>query len=208
MKLKAALFDLDGVLLDTEGIYSDFWHGIDLEYPTGIEDFAHYIKGSTLSTILDRHFPPEVHTDIRARLSAFERSMPYRLFDGAADLLTSLKSHGIATAIVTSSNREKMRRVFREVPVLATVDTLVVDEDVTASKPDPQGYMLAARRLNALPSAFAVVEDSLHGLEAGRRSGGLVVGIATTNPRQVVEPLSDYVADTVAGIADFLMRDN
>lgn len=207
MQLKAVLFDLDGVLLDTEGIYTDFWDGLVRKYPTGIENFALVIKGTTLPTILSRYFPdPDVQADIIALLKDFEQSMPFRLFDGVEPLLRSLRRAGIATAIVTSSNRAKMQRVYAELPILAEyIDTLVVDEDVTASKPDPEGYLLAARRLNALPDAFAVVEDSIHGLEAGRRAGGRVVGIATTNPRERIAPLADFVAPTVASIAPFLL---
>lgn len=210
MQLKAVLFDLDGVLIDTEGTYTDFWDNINRKYPTHVDNFAHVIKGSTLSTILDRYFPSEqVQEEIRYMLSTFEQEMPYRLFDGAAELLQMLRHAGISTAIVTSSNSSKMKRVMRELPVLAQyIDTLVTDEDVTASKPDPQGYLIAAKRLGALPRAFAVVEDSLHGLEAGRRAGGKVVGIATTNSREAIEPLSDFVADTVDTIATFLLGED
>lgn len=207
MNLKAVLFDLDGVLLDTEGIYTDFWTDIDRKYPTGVENFALVIKGSTLATILDRYFPSaEVREEICSLLREFEQNMPYRLFDGVAELLVGLRKDGIATAIVTSSNRAKMERVLRELPVLAeNIDTLVTDEDVTASKPDPQGYLIAAERLGALHGSFAVVEDSIHGLEAGRRAGGKVVGIATTNPRERVAPLSDFVADSIAEASAYLL---
>ena len=76
----------------------------------------------------------------------------------------------------------------------------MTDEDVTASKPDPQGYLLAAERLGAKAGEFAVFEDSFAGLEAGRRAGALVVGVATTNPRETVEPRADITVDTVADI--------
>lgn len=200
--MKAVLFDLDGVLIDTEGIYTEFWSGIDRRYPTGISNFAYAIKGTTLADILGRFFAEEVRQPIMDELKDFEQNMPYRLFPGALEVLQSLKSKGISTAIVTSSNREKMERVFAELPEMAKcIDTLVTDEDVTRSKPDPQGYLLAAERLGAKPGEFAVVEDSLHGLAAGRSSGGMVIGIATTNPRDKVEPLADYTFDTVAGLS-------
>lgn len=202
MKVKAVLFDLDGVLIDTEGIYTDFWADLERRYPTGVDNFALVIKGSTLATILDTYFPsPEIQADIRSRLREFEENMPYRLFDGVASLLEWLRDAGISTAIVTSSNRPKMTRVFREIPLLQThIDTLVTDEDVTASKPDPQGYLIAAERLGALPDAFVVVEDSLAGLEAGRRAGGKVIAVATTNPRTRIEPLANATVDNVAQI--------
>lgn len=204
---KAVLFDLDGVLLDTEGIYTEFWQGMGDRF--GLDaDFAYKIKGTTLTNILGTYFPePEVQSWIRARLVEQERNMQYRLFDGALELLQNLKDAGVRTAVVTSSNAAKMRHVMAELPALARrIDTLVVDEDVTASKPDPQGYLLAAKRLEADAPHFAVVEDSLHGLEAGRRAGGIVVGIATTNPLDVVAGRSDIAVNTIGELdADALI---
>lgn len=208
--IKSVLFDLDGVLLDTEGIYTEFWNGIDKIYPTGIENFAYVIKGSTLKTILSTHFESEeVRAEIHSRLIEFEKNMPFRLFEGAAHLLEDLHSRGITMAIVTSSPADKMRRVMSEVEILGRlIDTLVTDADVSRSKPDPEGYLLAAERLGALPDHFAVIEDSLAGLEAGRRAGGLVAGIATTNPRERIEPLADITVDSISELkAEDLLRE-
>lgn len=202
MPLKSVLFDLDGVLIDSEGIYTDFWSGIDRMYPTGVPDFAHVIKGNTLSRILDAYFPDaEIRCHICDMLCTHERRMRYTLFDGAERLLEGLQAAGISTAIVTSSNRAKMEHLFEEIPALNHLtDTLVTDEDVTASKPDPQGYLLGAARLGAGTAEFAVFEDSYAGLQAGRSAGAFVVGVATTNPRHKVEPISDHTIDTVADI--------
>ncbi|MDO4320866.1 MAG: HAD family phosphatase [Bacteroidales bacterium] len=202
MSVKAVLFDLDGVLIDTEGIYTDFWSDIDRRFPTGVDDFAHVIKGNTLSRILDTYFPgSDIQTEIRGLLRRQENDMTYNLFDGAIELLEGLRAAGISTAIVTSSNRTKMNHLFDCLPELGRlIDTLVTDEDVTASKPDPQGYLLAARRLQAAEGEFVVFEDSYAGLEAGRRAGAIVVGVATTNPRHGVAPLADVTVDTMADI--------
>ncbi len=202
MAIKAVLFDLDGVLVDTETIYTDFWSEIDRLYPTGVADFAHVIKGSTLTSILATYFPdPKVSARIVGMLREHELNMPYRLFDGVAEMLTALHEAGIATAIVTSSNRTKMKHLFGVQPILnQLIATLITDEDVTASKPDPQGYMLAASRLGFAPEECVVVEDSYAGLEAGRRAGGAVIGIATTNPRAEVEKQCNIALNSAAEI--------
>lgn len=208
MAIKAVLFDLDGVLVDTETIYTDFWSEIDRLYPTGVADFAHVIKGSTLTSILATYFPnPEVSARIVEMLREHELNMPYRLFDGVAEMLTALHEAGIATAIVTSSNRTKMKHLFGVQPILnQLIATLITDEDVTASKPDPQGYLLAASRLGFAPEECVVVEDSYAGLEAGRRAGGAVIGIATTNPRAEVEKRCDIALDTAAEITVEMLK--
>lgn len=202
MEIKAVLFDLDGVLLDTEGSYTEFWEYMEGKHPTGIDNFAYFIKGTTLAKILETHFPDKkLQEEIVAELVVFENSMPFKLFDGAAEMLAAIKDAGLSAAIVTSSGRPKMNRLFKEIPMLNDyIDVVITDEDVTASKPDPQGYLIAAERLGALPDAFVVVEDSINGLKAGRSSRGRVVGLATTNPREAIEPLADFVADSIGDI--------
>ena len=198
--IKAVLFDLDGVIVDTEGIYTHFWGSMDELYPTGIPNFAHVIKGSTLTKILSTYFPdPKIQEEVKQHLLEQEDNMKYELFPGVLELLRGLREKGVKTAIVTSSNDHKMRHLFDVIPELGElIDTLVTDEDVTRSKPDPQGYLIAAERLGAGKGEFVVVEDSLAGLEAGRRSGGKVLGICTTNPRAKVEPLSDVTLDSIS----------
>lgn len=195
----AALFDLDGVLIDSEGIYTQFWAEIDRRFPTGVENFALVIKGNTLARILDTYFPDEVvRKAIYAELARHEREMVYRLFPGAERFLRELQSAGIPIAIVTSSNRIKMNHLFAELPSLAeVVDVVLTDEDVSRSKPDPEGYRKAAARFGVASERSVVFEDSLAGIEAGRRAGGRVVAIATTNPRDVLEGRGDMIVDTI-----------
>lgn len=196
MSFKAVLFDFDGVVVDTEGIYTDFWKDIDRLYPTGVPDFSLAIKGNTLINILNRYFRPELHDDITGRVARLERTMTIPMYDGVARLLRSLRAAGKGIAIATASNPAKMRKAFADLPVLAeTVDVLVSDRDVTESKPSPQCYLIAASRLGVDPCDCVVVEDSLAGLRAGRSAGGKVAGVATTNPREAVEPLADIVVD-------------
>lgn len=207
MQLKSVLFDLDGVLVDSEGVYTDFWSEIDSVYPTGVDGFAMKIKGSTLPTILNTYFPSETHPDILKRLERLEHEMDYRLFPGVERLLGELREAGVTAAIVTSSNRPKMDHLFRCIPLFNDyIDALVTDEDVTESKPSPQGYLIGASRLGSAPVNCVVVEDSLAGLRAGRASGAVVVGLATTNPREAVEPLANCVLPDASHITIKLLQ--
>ena len=193
----AVLFDLDGVLVDSEGIYTEFWEEIDRRYPTGVKDFAHVIKGNTLARILGTYFPDEsIRRSILVELKHQEEEMVYRLFPGVDRLVMSLKEASVPTAIVTSSNAAKMRHLFNAVPLLRdNIDTIITEEDVTNSKPNPEGYLKASERLGVDPSHAVVFEDSLAGIEAGRRAGAVVVGVATTNPRSTIENLADVTVN-------------
>lgn len=194
-----ALFDLDGVLIDTEGIYTEFWHDIDLRFPTGVENFEYVIKGNTLEAIMGTYFPDEeIREQILMLLKAQEADMDYRFFDGVERFLADLKEAGVRSAIVTSSNGVKMEHLFKKLPVLNDViEVVITGDDVTHSKPDPEGYKLAARRLGLDSERCVVFEDSLVGVEAGRRAGGAVVGVATTNPKEKLQPMTDVVVDNI-----------
>lgn len=202
--IRAVLFDLDGVLVDTEGIYTRFWDDVERIYPTGVPNFATAIKGTTLTDILDRYYPDaEVQDKIHELLKRQEREMVYETFDGVIPMLRELRRRGVRTAIVTSSNRRKMASLFSAIPELETLaDTIVTDEDVTESKPSPQGYLLAASRLGIEPEHCAVVEDSLAGLRSGRAAGALVIGISTTNAEEKIRPLSDVVLSSAALVTE------
>ncbi len=205
----AVLFDLDGVLVDSEGIYTEFWADIDRRYPTGVEDFAHVIKGNTLARILGTYFPDEsVRQAILVELKRQEEEMVYQLFPGVAELVESLREESIPTAIVTSSNAAKMNHLFNAVPILRDyIDIVITEEDVTKSKPDPEGYLKAAGRLGFEPSRTVVFEDSLAGVEAGRRAGAVVVGVATTNPRSSLEHMADVIVDLASEMTPTRIRE-
>lgn len=192
--LRGALFDLDGVLIDSENSYSIFWAGMAEEYNVPVPNFAQVIKGTTLDSILGNNFPPSEHASIIKRIKDYERQMLYPIFPGVIDFLTALRSEGFRTAIVTSSGDAKMARLWEQQPALKTYfDTIITDSDVQRSKPDPQGYLLAAERIGCMPERCYVFEDSFNGLLAGRRAGARVVALATTNPASALEGKADLI---------------
>ena len=133
------LFDLDGVLLDSEGQYSIFWERIEKEYPTGIDNFAAVIKGTNLAKILSNFESEEVRRRIKEDLDAFERQMTNDFFAGALEFVRSLRQSGIPIAIVTSSDRDKMRSLYSQHPYVPTLfDHIVTGDMVTKTKPDPE----------------------------------------------------------------------
>lgn len=195
------LFDLDGVLIDSETTYTTFWSEIGKIYPTGVENFAIAIKGTTLPSILEYFSDILVREDIVRRLGVFQDNMKFPLFPGAKELLEGLKQADVPTAVVTSSDASKMQLLFSQHPWIPDLLTAIIDASkVTRSKPDPQGYLLGADAIGVPPSNCYVFEDSLQGLAAGRAAGARVIGVATTYPRDRIMQLADMVVDTVADI--------
>lgn len=200
-KQVAVLFDLDGVLIDTEGLYTEFWAETGREFGVPSPTFAADIKGTTLKSILN-YFPgDELKAKVMQRIHDFEDTMRYRMFPGVETFLQSLRKAGIPTAIVTSSDEVKMSCLYTQLPALRDMVDIVIDASmVTRSKPDPQGYLLAALKLGIEPDDCYVFEDSLQGLEAGRRAGATVIGLATTNSAGQVRPLCDFLLPTFEGL--------
>lgn len=198
----AALFDLDGVLIDSETIYTEIWTAIERAHPTGVDNFALKIKGSTLPRILDKYFPePAVRADVVRMLNADEQTMPFPIYDGVTDFLKSLREAGIPTAIVTSSNNIKMTRLYDMHPGFRELfDTVITADDIIHSKPDPECYLTAAARLGANPTDAVVFEDSFNGLKAGRAAGAHVVALSTTNPAESLKEYSDAVISSFKGL--------
>ena len=198
-KTRGVLFDLDGVLLDSEGQYSIFWEQMEKEYPTGVPDFANYIKGFHLSRILG-YFPDEdVRQQVLDKLTVFERNMKFEFFPGALDFVRQLRQAGIPMAIVTSSDRKKMEELYRQHPEFPTLfDKIITGDMVSKAKPDPECFLVAAKQIGVAIKDCIVFEDSRNGLIAGRESGARVIGIATTLKREVVAPLCDLLADAVS----------
>jgi len=194
-RLRAALFDLDGVVFDTEPQYTVFWGEQCRLYHPEHPGLEHEIKGSTLTQIYDRWFSGPLQAEqpaITARLNQFEAQMRYEYIAGFEDLIADLRSHGVLTAVVTSSNLPKMESVYRHQPGFKVLfDAILTSEDFDRSKPDPDCYLKAARRLGVQIGECVVFEDSINGLKAGRAAGMKVVGLLTTNPLERVAEWSD-----------------
>ena len=193
------LFDLDGVLVDSEGEYSKFWGGMGRRYNVGGETFASDIKGTTLTEIL-KVFPESEREGIVSELHEFEKNMAYPWIAGAETFVKLLADVGIPFAIVTSSDEVKMSYLFKAHPDLKEVATALVTAGlVTKSKPDPEGYLKGASMIGVPIEDCFVFEDSMQGLEAGRRSGATVIGLATTNSRERINGKAHEIIDDLAG---------
>jgi HAD superfamily hydrolase (TIGR01509 family) len=201
---KAALFDLDGVVFDTEPQYTVFWGGICREYHPEHPGLEHEIKGQTLTQIYDRWFAGPLlaeQASITDRLNDYERQMNYDYISGFEDLISMLHSHQVKTAVVTSSNIPKMESVYRHQPgFMSLFDAILTSEDFERSKPDPDCYLKAAQRLGAESDECIVFEDSFNGLRAGRAAGMAVVGMATTNGADAIQPFSDLQLKDYEGL--------
>lgn len=195
--ITTALFDLDGVIFNTESQYTEFWGSQCRLYHPEVAGLEHRIKGQTLIQILNHYFGDvkSEHNKIIARLNDFERDMKYEYVPGLITFLSDLRLNGVHTAVVTSSNIAKMNVVYNVHAEFKNLfDAVLTSEDFSASKPNPDCYLKGAARFGEKDVRRCVVfEDSFNGLRSGRNAGMHVVGLSTTNPADAIKPLSDIV---------------
>ena len=204
--MKAALFDLDGVVFDTEPQYSVFWGEQCRLYHPEHPGLEHEIKGSTLDQIFEMGWGGELESErvkVVERLNAFEAQMRLDYVAGFETFVENLRRKGVKTAVVTSSNLQKMENVYRKHPEFKSwFDAILTSEDFAESKPSPDCYLRAANRLNVNADDCVVFEDSINGLRSGCAAGMKVVGLLTTNPIEKVRELSNLQIHDYTGISN------
>ena len=199
----AALFDFDGVVVDTEPQYSLFWDEKGEKYHPEIPEFGHHIKGQTLVQIYSQYFlqPEGLQPEITRELLDFETRMSFEFIPGVVDFMKELRQKGVKIAIVTSSNDQKMANAHRALPELKSmVDAIITADKVSHSKPHPECFLLGAETLQIPIENCIVFEDSFHGLEAGNRAGMKVIGLATTNSASAI---ADKACLVIPDFVDF-----
>jgi len=206
--VKACLFDLDGVVFDTEPLYTLFWRNLDKRLRPNIDNFEHIIKGQTLAQIYDKYFAGEEkkQEEITAFVNEYEQNMSFNYIAGFEDFVKDVRSKGIKTAVVTSSNLEKMQNVYNKHPEFkGYFDEILTSEDFEESKPSPDCYFKAAARFGVSPKECIVFEDSFNGLRSGIASGARVIGLATTNSVAEIEP---YTKEVISNYDGFTLSDH
>lgn len=201
----AVLFDMDGVIVDTEPQYDVLWKSIGEEFVPEIPGFEKKIKGTVLPDILNIYFShlcEKERDGIVKRVTDFELDMDFFEVPGAVAFIRALKERSIRIGLVTSSGHEKVLKVIRALELEGMFDTVVSSARIKKGKPDPSCYLLAASDLSVDPSSCYVLEDSQAGIAAGIAAGMKVVGLSTTLPAdqisgQVLKILPDFRSFTV-----------
>jgi mannitol-1-/sugar-/sorbitol-6-phosphatase len=182
-RVAAVLFDLDGVLVESREATERVW--VDWARQNGIEDGAlraamHGVRSADVIRALRPDLDAVVESEEIERRQA-EDVDGLVAIPGAVAALGALKADRVG--VVTSGTRPlalaRLAAVGIEPPVV-----MVFADDVERGKPDPEGYLRAARRLGADPAEAVVVEDAPPGIEAAKAAGAATVGVTSTHARE------------------------
>jgi HAD superfamily hydrolase (TIGR01509 family) len=204
--LQAVLFDMDGVLVDSEPLWFQAETTVmaRLGGSWGEGDQHALLGGSmdvTVAYLLDRGTrqvePAVVANWLTARMAELLASGPLPVMPGAQELVTEVCAAGLPYGLVTSSEREIMEAVLARFSPGFPVT--VCAEDVARCKPDPEGYLLAAEKLSVDPRACVVIEDSRNGVAAAGAAGCVVVAVPGAVP--IPPAPGRFVVSSLAGLS-------
>lgn len=182
MGYNAVLFDLDGVVIDSNPEIIAFWKGVAADYGVILQesDFIQYIYGcparETLSKLFSNLNSKELER-VYAGLVTHEMNLKYREIPGATAFLRALRENGVPTALVTSGELWKVREVFAQLGIAGLFTVLVTAEDIQNGKPNPECYRLAVERLGLTPEKCLVFEDAVSGVRAAVDAGANCIGL-------------------------------
>lgn len=207
MKNIAYLFDLDGVVIDTEKEYTRIWTEIGDKHIPHIKNFAIQIKGNRLDNIYENYFShlsEKECEDILVYIRDLGEKMTYNYVDGAKEFLQELKKKNHLTALVTSSDNHKLEILFSKLPEIKSFfDVIISSNDNVKGKPEPDPYLLAAERLNIEPEKCIVFEDAIAGIESGLAARMYVIAVSTTHE---VDVLRKYTPKVIPNFKDFCLN--
>lgn len=200
-KAKGVIFDMDGVLFDTERIFQGFWKDIAAERGIDLgEDFVSTITGTNgklLLSIVEKYYQVydgrAIRDEVIRRIDDYlTREVPIK--KGVINMLGYLKEKGIRTAIASSSPTDLIISNLKVSGTTDYFDIIVSGKEVEKGKPSPDIFLLAASRLDLDCKDCIIFEDSFNGIRAAHSSGAITIMIPDLiQPTEEIKSLTDGI---------------
>ena len=198
-KIKGVLFDMDGVIFDTEKVYLDAWtrvcrkYGYDLKSETYISVMGTGKENTivTFKKALGDDIPIESmykDKDIIIKEAVESGSVPLK--PGALEILEYLREHNIKTALATSAKRWRADSQLENAGIKKFFDVVICGDEITNLKPDPEIFLKAGRKLGLKPEECIVIEDSQAGIKAAYSAG--MYGIHVEDLKEADDTIKKY----------------
>ncbi len=204
---KTILWDMDGVIADSSSFHFAAWQ--ETFAKRGIkfikEDFTKLFgtrNDFIIGTIMGKEFPErDVKILVQEKEETFRRKATggIKPFPGVVRLLNALKKGNFKLGLASSAPKENIDLVLNELNLAGIFNCIVFGQEVSESKPSPQIYLLAAKKLEVTPSDCVVIEDSPLGVKAAKTAGMKCLAITNTHPRQKLKE-ADRIADSLENV--------
>ena len=210
MTLKGAIFDADGTLLDSMHIWRElgarYLQSLNITpeknlsrilYPMSLEQSCHYLKEHYGL----RDSEGEIQSGILGIIEGFYRD-EVMLKDGVTGFLEGLRRKNIPMVIATSGNRELLTYALERNDIAGYFDEIFTCSELATTKHAPDIFLACAEYLHMRPENVGVFEDSLFAVEAAKRAGFVVVGVAddsNIHQRGMIKAVADYFIENFTG---------
>jgi HAD superfamily hydrolase (TIGR01509 family) len=187
--MKAIIFDMDGVLTDSEPLINAAAVAMFRERGLVVspEDFLPFVgtgENRYIGGVAEKHrFPLDLALAKKRTYEIYLELVPHQLraFPGATDLVRDCQRAGLKIAVASSADRIKIEANLRQIGLPPEAwDTIVSAEDATHKKPAPDLFLAAARKLGLTPAECVVIEDAVNGIQAAKAAGMRCVAVAQT----------------------------
>ncbi len=214
--ITAVVFDMDGILFDTERLCRDCWIALSKEFeiPNMEEVYALCIGVNVQATrqiVYDNYGKDFPFEEYDRRASAMyneyiaEHGVPVK--EGVRETLEALAKAGAKIAVASSTRREKVLRLLASAGIDRYFTAVVGGDTVTHSKPDPEIFLTACEALSVAPEEAIAVEDSHNGIRAAHAAGMLAVMVPDLLPvTEEMRKLSAYVAADMNDACGWMLR--
>lgn len=211
LPIKGVLFDMDGVILDTETLYARFWaeachalgYTMTYEQALGMRSLSAKAGQAKLESYFGPGISREAVRNKRVELmDAYVNAHGVEAKPGVAQLLDFLKEQGIRTAITTSSPLHRVEKYLEPLGLLHRFDKICTGYDVKCGKPEPDIYLYGAASIGLRPEECLAIEDSPAGIESAFRAGCMAVLVpdldgSTEEMRKILYAEADTLLDIV-----------
>lgn len=179
--IKAVIFDLDGVLVDTEKFHRQAF--LDITQKAGIkltqeelQEVGWFTSKEFLKRVLEKRkilgIDPEFLAGQKQKLvTEFIANSNIPVLEGAKELIKKLREKGLKVAVGTSAHRSRAELILSKTNLEDWVDVMVTENEIIKSKPDPETFLLIAEKLTLRPEEIIVIDDAPTGVEAAKAAG-------------------------------------
>lgn len=213
MTIKGAVFDMDGLMLDTEKLLVRFWreaaayYGYDMtdENVFEIRSLSRKYSVPLLKGIFGEDFPfDEVRSRRIALMNEYIDENGFDVKKGLFEMLDFLKENDYLVAVATATDRERAERYLKKIGAYEYFDAVICGDMVKNGKPEPDIYITAAAELGLSPEECAAFEDSPNGIKSAWSAGCKVIMIPDlTQPDDSVMPMLSGVYENLGIAVDF-----
>jgi HAD superfamily hydrolase (TIGR01509 family) len=214
-RFEGIVFDMDGVVIDTEKVVLECWNEVGKKY--GLPDMIEVLKqciglnARDTDDLIRANFSD--HIDKLDRIKEEKKILIRECVDngkvppkpGVRELLTYLKDNGYKTALATSTSRKSATHELDILDLTKYFDVMVTGDEIANGKPDPEIFLTACSRLGVAPEDLIGIEDSYNGIRSCKGAGLYTVMVPDLlPPTDEIRGLADEIFDNIISVKDLL----